>query len=197
MKAIIGKQYTDCVRVSNAPQILSSTCLLLIALRHRSCGFARIILSCIFVIRDEWRRRNWAFTFVPNSCIKSNHRCRNRSRYDEKVSKPKTEERFATHFSISLHFTSAGITVLRIDLQVGWTRASQHGPFVKLFCSFFLSHFSNSFFLFLRFLYLFSVIFTQRKFPQRTGQAERFRHCWRKHCNFQISSKTAPSCGLI
>lgn len=39
------------------------------------------------------------------------------------LSKLKTAKRFATHFSISLHFTSAGITVLGIDLQVTWTRA--------------------------------------------------------------------------
>lgn len=119
---------------------------------------------------------NWAFFFAWNLCIKSNHRCRNRSWYDEKLSKFKTAKRFATHFSISLHSASTGITVLRIDLQDAWTRASHYGLFRETFLRFF----SRSLFcFFLRFLYLFSVIFTQRKFPQRIGHAEHFRHCWK------------------
>lgn len=78
---------------------------------------------------------------VRNPCIKSNHRCRNRSWCDEKLSKPKTAKHFATHFSISLHFASAGITVLRIDLQVTWTRANHHSLFTRRFSSFSLSLF--------------------------------------------------------
>lgn len=86
---------------------------------------------------------NWAFFFAWNLCIKSNHRCRNRSWYDEKLSKSKTAKRFATHFSISLHSASTGITVLRIDLQDAWTRASHYGLFRETF----LLSFSFLFFL--------------------------------------------------
>lgn len=64
------------------------------------------------------------------------------------LSKLKTAKRFATHFSISLHFTSAGITVLGIDLQVTWTRAKT----------------SRLFFLLQTFLFSLSLIFFSQDF---------------------------------
>lgn len=111
------------------------------------------------------------------------------------LSKLKTAKRFATHFSISLHFTSAGITVLGIDLQVTWTRAKT----------------SRLFFLLQTFLFSLSLIFSLRisLFIFHHLHAEEISTASRPCGTFsplpakalqlrrQLSSKTAPSRGEI